>query len=453
MTSLRARAVAGGIIWTVITAFLGFLALSSYLTAQSQSRFIELLQTRHTQAVVAVANGRAAPELIGTTIGGAVYQRPFSGQYWQVEDSEGTLYTSPSLVDALLPLAEGTGGELESRRYQGPGGQQVIGLRQWITFDDGSRWHVQVAASLDELYAERAQIWQTFIVALGIVVLISVLGTLLQVYAMLRPLEALRRDVLDRWENEDGLDVKAYPVEVAPLVSDINALIGRNRDIAERSRRQAADLAHAIKTPSAIMRNELETLEGNGVPVAESLDALRRLDAQLNRSLARIRAGGGDGQVGVVTQVDTSLGRMERAFGALARNAGRSFSASYANGLQVRMDQHDFEEVIGNLLDNAMKFSKSTFSLTAQVGSDKGHPALIVTIADDGPGIPAEERATVMQGGRRLDTTKPGTGLGLGIATELVTTYDGALSLDRSESLGGLEVTLRLPLLRKRKPA
>ncbi len=443
MTSLRTRAVSAGIIWAIVTIVLGLAGLSSYLTSQSEERFVELLQTRQTQAIVAVANNAASPDDIVRAIGDPVYQRPFSGQYWQVENDMGELLVSPSLVDSLLPEAETPFEGIVMREITTLDGEELLCIGQWITLADGRQWYVQVASSLEGLREEQAVLERSLLWAFGIVTVIAIIGALLQVSAMLQPLNHLRRDVAARWEHEDGLEVAGYPVEVAPLVNDINGLLERNRDIIKGSRKQAADLAHAIKTPAAIMRNELESLELQGRDVHDALQALDRLDAQLQRSLARMRADGGDSAVGVVTELDTALGRMQRAFTALARNAEKSFSADIPEGLRVRIDQSDFEEVMGNLLDNAMKWSKSSFSLSAAKTDD---PAVLITIADDGPGIPDDKIVQAVQSGRRLDQSVPGTGLGLAIASDLVDVYGGTLTLGRSRTQGGLAVYVRLPV-------
>ena len=264
----------------------------------------------------------------------------------------------------------------------------------------------------------------------------------MQVAVVLRPLNQLRQDVSGRWEQEDGMEVGSYPIEVAPLVNDINTLMERNRDIMRRSRRQAADLAHAIKTPSAIMRNELDTLMAQGADVQEARDALDRLDAQLKRSFARMRADGTDATLAVATDLDIALGRMQRAFAAIAGNEGKTFNAVYAEGLRVRMEQSDFEEVVGNLLDNAVKWADSEVRLEA---GQTPEGQIMITITDDGPGIPKEELEKATQSGQRLDTSKPGTGLGLAIAHDLIHAYGGKIILSRDEALGGLAVHMRLP--------
>lgn len=448
MTSLRARAVTGGILWAVVIITLGLAGLLQYMTSQAQSRFVELLQTRHTQAVVAVENNAMMPASLVRALGDPIYQPAYSGQYWQVEDANGVVFASPSLVNDPLPRPSTRSDDISRGEFPGPNGQPAFRIGQWVTFDDGSTWHIQVASSLGSLRAEQETLRSTLLSAFAMISFVGVLGALAQVAVVLQPLNKLREDVSSRWENEDGLDVTSYPVEVAPLVSDINTLMDRNRDIMRRSRRQAADLAHAIKTPSAIIRNELVTLQSNGLEVQDSIDALDRLDAQLMRSFARMRADGTEGAVGVFTDLDTALGRMQRAFTALARNDGKAFSADFDCGMRVRMDQSDFEEVMGNLLDNALKWANGSVRLTA-ASSDIGQ--IMITISDDGPGIPKEEMARATLSGERLDVSKPGTGLGLAIASDLIHAYGGKILLAKDQTLGGLAVHIRLPVAGARR--
>ncbi|MFT6076274.1 MAG: signal transduction histidine kinase, partial [Yoonia sp.] len=369
MTSLRTRALAGGVLWGLITVVLGFVGLASYLNSQSDARFDALLQTWHTQALVAVANNAAFPDNFGCIIGDPIYQRPFSGQYWQIQSSDGQLFVSPSLVDTLLPQADPAQTELVRRKAAGPADDLVLSISQWLSLDDGSRWHVQVASSYDALDRETALLRRSLFSAFGIVAITGLIGALALVRAVLKPLDALRAEVAARWEHEDGLYPQDYPIEVVPLVTDINSLLERNRETLRSSRRQAADLAHAIKTPSAIMRNELSRLQSEGLAVGEAFEALDRLDAQLKRSFARLRAEGTDASISTFTDLDDALGRMQRAFGALARNSDKAFAADVTPDLRVRMDKSDLEEVIGNLLDNALKWSRGRFEMTAHLTS------------------------------------------------------------------------------------
>lgn len=448
MTSLRARAVTGGILWAVVVIVLGLASLSSAITTQPTARFIEDLQARHTQALIAVSSNVELPAGFAQAIADPAYDTALSGQYWQLEVDAGPVFASASLDGAQLPRPIGFYEGIRTSKVSGPGNDSLFMLGQWVTQDDGSRVHVQIAASVQSLDRAQDETRRSLLNAFAVIAFVGVLGALAQVAVVLRPLEGLRKEVAMRWEDDEGLSVVNYPVEVAPLVADINSLLTRNREIMTRARRQAADLAHAIKTPSAIMRNELETLQRNGVAVQEATDALDRLDAQLKRSFARIRADAGAGDVGSATALDVALGRMSRAFTALARNAGKTFAADFPPGLRVRMDQADVEEVLGNLLDNAMKWATAHVRLEA---AQSASGQIAISIIDDGPGIPAEAREAAVHSGKRLDMSMPGTGLGLAIVSDLMHAYEGQLLLEEDPRLGGLKATVVLPQAARRK--
>jgi len=441
MTSLRTRAVTGSVVWAVVAIMIGVFGLQTFLDRLTDNRFNELLENRHQQVVLAVANNGANPRTISNGLGDPAYDRPFSGQYWQVQRfSDGLIVTSDSLADELLPAPDPDLAAATIRSFVWTDDTPMRGIEEWITIEDGSRWHVHVASSLEGLAEDRRLLRSNLIAALGVISILGVLGAFLQASVTLRPLARLRNEVNARWDTEGALDPDAYPVEVVPLVTDINTLLERNRDIVSQSRRQAADLAHAIKTPSAIMRNELEKLRVAGQPVAQSIEALDRLDAQLTRSFARMRADGSNAALASFTDLDTSLGRMTRAFAALARNAGKALDVDLEPNLKVRMDQADLEEIMGNLMDNAMKWCDQLVLVSAKTAGDD----VVIVVADDGPGIKEEELGEATKGGRRLDTSKPGTGLGLAIAADLAHAYGGSLKLSRSEDLEGLEVAIRL---------
>ena len=441
MRSLRARALTGGVVWALVVVLIGFFGLASFLDAQTQRQFDDLLRNRHTQVIVALANNAETPELISRALGDPAYTRPLSGEYWQIEDSAENIHVSRSLFDVLLPRPEAHDDGVMFDTIDAATGERLRSICEWITLENGMTWHVQVASSVQRLMEDREALRSNLMISFGAIVLFGIGGAFLLITTMLRPLNSLRRDVLTRWDSEAGLQPDAYPTEVVPLVSDINTLLERNREIVGRSRRQAADLAHAIKTPSAIVRNELDKLGRADIRVDDAMAALDRLDGQLKRSLARMRADGSSGGMRTATDLDEALGRLARAFTALARNQDKVLMTDIAPGLRVRMDQHDFEEVLGNLLDNALKWSRERISLSAQRIGD----TVLIVVADDGSGIPQDAYGTATLSGQRLDTSKPGTGLGLAIAADLAHAYGGKVKLGSSGSLGGLEARIQLP--------
>ena len=443
MMSLRMRAISGGVIWAGFVTVIGSLVLGGFIEKQAQTRFDETLMARHDRAIVALANSGGDPNQLALQLSDPAYQSPFSGHYWQIQNENGgEPLVSRSLTDALLSEIDGASDRRALGTISGPANQTLRSIAQPIILNDGDSWTVQVASSTESLVRDQNALRQRINLAKVFVSFFAILGALGIAIFTLRPLTHLRKDVTERWTNDGNLVTTKYPIEVQPLVSDINELLTRNRDIIGRSRRQAADLAHALKTPSAILRNELEGLKLEGVAINNSLDALDRLDAQLARSLARMRAEQGSAAEYSVTDIDASLGRMTRAFQAMAKNKDRSMHVMIDPSLSARINQDDFEEIIGNLLDNALKWSVSAISLSAfSMGRTIG-----VFIEDDGPGIPVEDRERVFSSGLRLDEAKPGTGLGLAIACELSRAYGGSIKIRDSSNLGGASFVVSLPL-------
>lgn len=448
MLSLRKRAWISGGIAALVSLTVGTLLLYSFLNQRVLQRFDTALVDRHTQIVVALSSVSEDPARLGELLFDPDYQTPFSGRYWQVTDAEGQIYTSASLLDATLPGPEVATPALAVLDTANPEVEEVRLAQQRITLEDGSAWTVAVAESLAELNAERRETRQSLLAAFALVAVIGLASVLVQTASIVRPLDRLRRDVAQRWERDEELSEADYPEEVAPLVGDINGLLARNREIIARSRRQAADLAHALKTPSAILRNELTLLAEQSHDMDKALDALDRVDAQLGRSLARLRASSSGETTQARTDLSHSIDRFARMFGMMARREGKAFDASCEPGLTVRMDAQDIEEVLGNLLDNALKWCRSAMSLTAR----KRAGGIEIVIEDDGPGIPVADRAEAMKSGARLDTSKPGTGLGLAIAGDLLQAYGATIALEDSAGLGGLAVRITLPLPRGRGP-
>ncbi|MES2846723.1 MAG: HAMP domain-containing sensor histidine kinase [Pseudomonadota bacterium] len=438
--SLRRRAILSGIGLSVLSILIGALVLVTRVDDIALRRFDAELAERHLQLVVALVNGGLEAGAIAAELTDPLYDRPYSGHYWQVMRSDGTILTSRSLFDALLTVPDAAP-DLRFAGGLGPDGELRLVWRQ-VTLEDGTGLTVAVAHSMAQLYNERWEIRQSLLSGFAVVGLLGLIIAILQTTAVLRPLTALRQDITQRWDSAETLNPADYPEEVAPLVQDINILLDRNRDIIERTRRQGADLAHALKTPSAILRNELARLESAGQQVDVAKDALERIDAQIKRSLARVRAANLGAAVQVGANLRTSAERLARVFATLPDTRTRSLRLDVPSDLRVSMDAQDLEEVLGNLIENGMKFSRSTLVLSAHRTSD----STVITVEDDGPGIPEPDRIEALRPGGRLDTATNGTGLGLAIASDVVKAYGGTLTLGSSDQLGGLLARIDLPV-------
>ena len=440
MKSIRRRALTGAAIWSAVVLLLGGLGLFSLLSNLSLQRFDASLSDRHLQVVVALGNLNADPQNLDAYLTDPAYVRPYSGRYWQVTSDDGTVFTSRSLFDAVLE--PGSDPDSAPRFWEGAGPQTPVrGIVQTISFENGANRTVVVAESTESLMQERRYVRQSLLIAFAAIASLAIAAAALQVSVVLRPLSTLRTDIEERWSSAEGLDPKAYPSEVAPLVADLQSLIERNKGIISRARRQAADMAHALKTPSAILRNELDRVGDTTFDTRVSLDALNRIDAQVTRSLARIRAANQSTQSHEGTNLRHSVHRLLRLFERADAARKVSVQVDVAAEMSVRIDRQDLEEILGNLLENAFRWAGSRIRVSSSSHAD----SVEICVEDDGPGIPEEARKKALLAGERLDLRAKGTGLGLAIVSDLATAYGGRIDLGKSEALGGLAARLHFP--------
>lgn len=443
MTSLKRRAMAGAVLWTLAVFTIGLTAFLALFDRIAVARFDDVLAERLVQASVALSRRPPSDDSLARLMVDPAYSRPYSGRYWQVENlGTGELLVSRSLFDTTLAPPQAA----QSARmiWEGPGpGGEVRALTETVTLEDGSIWQVTVAESLLTLEAQRRLATNGSALVLMFLGLLAVGGAALLTRAVLDPIGRLSAEIETRWTTGARLEPGAYPAEIMPLVQDVNTLVERNQDIVARARRQAADLAHALKTPSAALRNELDAAAEAGVPLDGAREALDRIDAQLRRTLTRMRAEYASDDVQSETSVAGSLRRLERLFRAGAGREGVALSWSAEDSLTLPLHPQDFEEAVGNLIDNGFKWAETQVRVSARAEPDR----VLVEVEDDGPGVAPDQAEAILQPAYRIDTSRSGSGLGLAITHDLVRAYGGALEIGRSEALGGLRVLLILPRL------
>ncbi len=248
-------------------------------------------------------------------------------------------------------------------------------------------------------------------------------------------LVAIRRGDTNRVDGQ-------YPSEVQPLIDDLNRLLAEREKAVERAQRTAADLAHELKTPLALLMQESERIAAAGNhDLADSITHhVERMSRQVNYHLARARATA-SGTRGAAPSTLAPCGE------ALLRTMSRLHSArtltltcAIPQDTQVRVQRQDLDEMLGNLLDNACKWARAQVAL----GATQSAAAIQIAVDDDGPGLPPELRAKVLERGVRADQSTSGSGLGLAIVRDLAELYGATLALDGSP-LGGLRATLTFP--------
>jgi signal transduction histidine kinase len=270
-------------------------------------------------------------------------------------------------------------------------------------------------------------------------------ATVVQVRYGLKPLGAIERGLADIRSGRARRLEGDLPAEIEPLRAELNALIQANQDTIERARTQVGNLAHALKTPLAVMINEArEERTPFGDKIAEQGDIMRD---QVNHYLDRARVAAQLGVIGTVTDVESVLRGLIRAVSRIYRERHIDIVAECPPGVRFRGERQDLEEMLGNLLDNACKWAGSQVTARVVVREADGqrpHRVVEITVADDGPGLNTEQRTQAVKRGRRLDESKPGSGLGLSIVADLVQGYGGTFHMEAAPS-GGLSARLVLP--------
>ncbi|MBP0637661.1 sensor histidine kinase [Cupriavidus sp. AcVe19-6a] len=365
------------------------------------------------------------------------YELPYSGAYWQAR-APGALLRSRSLWDTEMPTAverrlDGTQAEVRA----GPSHQSLLVVsRQLVLASADTPVEVSVALDRTELRAARRNFnrmlaWSLTALGLGLMLAVAA-----QVKFGLAPLARLRRALAAMQSRREARLGGDWPTEVEPLVSEINALLARNAQALERSRRQAADLAHAVKTPLAVLANESAALPGSAaLAVASQVEAMRR---QVDRHLARARAAGAAGARGMRVEAGPAVRELVRALSRL--HAGRALALEVEGNGHFAGDRQDLVEMLGNLLDNACQWARTRVHVTLREAGGE----LEILVEDDGQGMPPEAREGATARFGRLDEAAAGSGLGLAIVTEIAAMYEGSLALATSP-MGGLSARLRLP--------
>ena len=388
------------------------------------------------------------------------FMRPLSGRYWQVNDADGhVLARSRSLWDATLPAPSQQSPNSGATWFEtaGPAGERLLVLARRVSVPASmlsGKAHAGngnapgdvplvflVARDMAEMERAAASFNRELFISLGLLAGVLLLALTAQAWLGLKPLAALRRQVADiRHGRRDRLDAPAA-AEIDALVEELNVLLAQQRRHMEQARARAGNLAHGLKTPLAALTAVARDLvdagrEREARAVLEQVMLLRR---QVEHELSRARVRGGRGTQ-AATPLEPAVRRLLKTVRRLQGNDRLRWETDVSPALQVRMEEGDLLELLGNLMDNAAKWARQQVRVRAVI--DDGDVAL--TVEDDGPGVPAHERERILQRGVRLDQNVPGSGIGLSIVQEIVEAYGGRLTLGES-ALGGLAVTVHLP--------
>ncbi len=438
MTSLRARLGLGLV--TSLVVMIGLLWLTVGISARilMEEQLASRLAHDGESLLGGVAIDGAGHASVDARRIQGIYQQPFSGHYFQI-DIEGQVIRSRSLWDEVLPVPSVALGETRLDFIIGP---QLQPLLQWTR---GFRKHnrlvqIAVAEELDAMLAGmRGFRWRLAAWSLALLFLLL----LIQRYIVVRSLRSVSAAAADVVRLEQG-DISALdervPDEVRPLVAAINKLLQRQSQRLQRSREALGNLAHSIKTPLTVLQQlASEKIPMNDTDAHTQLQRYsRQINEQVDKSLRHARLAG-DSLGASHFDLQTDLPLLVDTLNRLHQDKEIAFQCQSGELAQLPIEQQDGMELLGNLLDNAWKWARSTVQLTVERDA-----AWRICVEDDGPGINAQAQQQLAQRGMRQDENIPGHGIGLSIVKTLVEELGGTLEYSASKTLGGLQVCITL---------
>ena len=435
----RMMLIAAG--WITMLLLVGGLALNSTLAGLLTRQYDERLHYILTAMISSAEIGPVGEVYFNRPLGDQRFLEPNSGLYWQIDGEGQDPFPSRSLWDRTLKTS-GQKARLEplyKNSYQFPD-EPLRVVEQSVRLPGSDvEWQFTVAgarAELDEQIAaiRSILIWSFAVLGIGLFLL-----AMLQTWYGLSPLRRVRLAIARIRSAGANRVTDPLPLEVQPMVDELNALLAHSETQAEEARTHAGNLAHALKTPLTVLTNAASAHAPDlGETVLREAATMRR---QVDHHLARARAVGRRATGHSRTLAIESAEGVERAVSRLYPAV--RFDIAGSRQAAVAIERQDLDEMLGNLIENAAKYGGGSVFVT--VDPDPAAVLCAVWIEDDGPGISETDRAKLFSRGARLDTEKPGTGLGLAIVRDVIGIYGGEVELGESEDLGGLLVKLKLP--------
>ncbi len=438
--SLTKRIISLSIIWVVVTLVVTGLILGNFYRDHTEGHYDAHVFTHVEELIASIETGPDGSIMLAREPTDPRFHRPHSGWYWEVIAGGRPLHRSTSLGDHRLDVSEAILDENhEVQELPGPLGQVLRGQIVHVSFphETGSITVVATAPEMaisDDVHEFFTHIFTSFLV-LGIGLSLAMF---IQVTVALKPLKAIRAAISDIRAGKSERLPRDFPSDVQPLVDELNFLLDHNETLLKRARNQLGDLAHAVKNPLTVIRNEARNMSGKQGQLI--LDQSHMMANNIDHYLSRARIYGKQDAIGYRTSVKSVIDDVSFAVSHIHKDRRVKIDLQCMQDQWFRGEAQDLEEMTGNLIDNAFKWAESK----VVVGCASDHNRLVLRIEDDGPGIDEAELSTITRRGRKLDELSPGHGQGLGITEDIANLYGGSLKLGRSE-LGGLKAELDLP--------
>jgi signal transduction histidine kinase len=424
--------VAGTLLWVIGALTAGGLALSYAFRQSVDAAFDERLNALLLALVAATEVAPTGEVTIGRPLPEPRFAQVYSGWYWQIDENDRPLLRSRSLWDESLPAADPAAATIA-----GPRGQRLRIASQDVTWPTRSLpLRLRLAVNEEEMLAETSRFNRLLAVSLGVLGIGLAVAVLVQVRFGLRPVRQVAGDLARIRSGDLARLPGGYPAEIEPLADALNDVLDHDATLIERARTHVGNLAHALKTPLAILKAELRPT-GRASDVADAQLAVMAdlIQHHLSRAAA---AGPARGSVSH-TEVAPVVRAVRDGLARIHAERRLAIDVDIEADARFRGERQDLEEMLGNLMDNACQWAATRVRVSTVADA-----ALCIDVDDDGPGVAPEGVAAALERGVRLNGDRPGSGLGLAIARDLAELYGGSLVLTDS-SLGGLRARLSLP--------
>ncbi|MGZ4959020.1 MAG: sensor histidine kinase [Methylomonas sp.] len=364
-----------------------------------------------------------------------VYDQAYSGHYFIIQ-IDGVIHLSTSLQKQAFDIQSISDGQTRHYHLPGPRQQPLLVFGRGLN-KNGHSITLTVAEDLTDIGQDILHIRQAYLGGTLIILALAILLQSLDVRRAMKPLHAVQLELGNIANGHQQQITSEVPAEIRPLVKEVNRLISLIERRLQQSRTAIGNLAHALKTPLAVLvrlseNPEMKTQQVlNNLLISQTATMHDRIDRELKR--ARLS---GHIQSGAAFNPYQEVKVLVELLNNIYAEKHLIINID-APDQSIPFDREDLLEILGNLADNACKWARSKVNIAIQY-----RQLLLITVEDDGPGCPVDELHQLAQRGVRLDESVQGHGLGLAIVRDVAEFYGGRLEIQRSLSLGGLLVTV-----------
>ena len=437
---LTTRLIGLSVVWIILTLIATAMLITWLYRDHIEQHYAAHVVTHVEELVAAVSVGPdGQPRLFRQPTDPRFY-RLDSGWYWQVMVGDRLLARSNSLDGRVLEIEHLNFDENHDVQIlEDPNGKKLRARVVHMSHEHIPEAITILATSPEMQIADDVADFRLHIVLSFALLAVGLSGAVfLQVAVALSSLKAIRSSISDVKAGHTDRLPKDFPLDVQPLVDELNSLLDHNETLLKRARTQLADLAHLVNTPLTVIRNEARNIPSEQGQLI--LDQAHAMTGNIDHYLTRARVSGQGNVFGYRTSLKTVINDLRFAVERMYSDRDIKIKLCDKGDCRFRGETQDLEEMLGNLIDNACKWAKQKVEIHCRLHHDR----LTISIEDDGPGIPEEKVDLVLKRGAKLDESAPGYGQGLSIVRDIAEIYGGRLKLSRS-SLGGLMAELELP--------